>query len=265
MENMKLWENGTPYYNAEYGQPETTVTPYLVEDANPDKGLVIVCPGGGYSGRAEHEGKPIAEYLNKAGISALVLNYRVAPYQYPAELEDAKRSIRFARFHAKEWNVDPEKIGIIGFSAGGHLALMACEHFDFGKTDGDEIDRVSSRPNAGLLGYPVVSMVSKYTHLGSKNNYLGTNASDAELAKRMSGECSVPDDCPPFFIWHTTGDTCVDVNNSLMLAQALHEKNISFEMHIFPIGGHGGGLALQVPPTAQWAPLMVNWLKYMKF
>ena len=103
MENMKLWENGTPYYNAEYGQPETTVTPYLVEDANPDKGLVIVCPGGGYSGRAEHEGKPIAEYLNKAGISALVLNYRVAPYQYPAELEDAKRAIRFARFHAKEW------------------------------------------------------------------------------------------------------------------------------------------------------------------
>ena len=109
MDEMNLWENGTPYYNAEYGQPETPVTPFLLEDDNTDKGLVIVCPGGGYSGRADPEGKPIAELLNKAGISSLVLNYRVAPYKHPAELSDANRAVRFARYHAKEWGVHPEK------------------------------------------------------------------------------------------------------------------------------------------------------------
>lgn len=263
MENMKLWENGTPYYNAEYGQPETTVTPYLVEDANPDKGLVIVCPGGGYSGRAEHEGKPIAEYLNKAGISALVLNYRVAPYMHPAELSDANRAVRFARFHAKDWGVDSKKIGILGFSAGGHLAVSACEHYDGGKNEGDEIDRISSRPDAGIFCYPVVTM-KEFTHQGSKNNLLGSNP-DPTLVERMSGECSVPDDCPPAFIWHTADDTCVDVNNSLLLATALHAKKIPFEMHIFPDGNHGRGLAEDVAGTCEWSPLMIKWLKRLGF
>ena len=263
MENIKLWPNGTPYYEAAYGQEETTVTPYLVQDDNPDKGLVIICPGGAYVMRAEHEGRPIAELLNKAGISALVLNYRVAPYHHPAILADAKRAIRFARYHAASWQVNPEKIAILGFSAGGHLAISATEHYDGGQTDGDDIDRVSSRPNAGIFCYPVVTL-KEYTHEDSKKNLLGVSP-DPTLVESLSGECSVPDDCPPAFIWHTADDTCVDVNNSLLLAKALHEKKIPFEMHIFPAGNHGRGLAMDVEGTNQWSQLMVNWLKNLHF
>lgn len=263
MEKIKLWENGTPYFNADFGQEETTVTPYLLKNENQNKGLVIVCPGGGYSARADPEGRPIAELLNRAGISALVLNYRVAPYKHPAELSDANRAVRLARYHAAEWGIDPEKIGILGFSAGGHLAVSACEHYDNG-TQGDAIDQVSSRPNAGIFCYPVVTMQSEYTHQGSKNNLLGADP-DPALVKKMSGESSVPDDCPPAFIWHTADDTCVDVNNSLLLAKALHEKNIPFEMHIFPSGNHGRGLAEDVDGTCQWSGLMLNWLKRLGF
>lgn len=265
MEKIKLWENGTPYYNPAYGEEETTMTLYLVKNGNADKGCVIVCPGGGYSFRAPHEGEPIALMLNKAGISAAVLNYRVAPYRHPAMLADANRAVRFVRYHASEWEINPEKIGILGFSAGGHLAVSACEHYDAGKMDGDDvIDRVSSRPNAGIFCYPVATFIPEYTHMGTLHNLLGEQPEPA-LQTALSGENSVPDDCPPVFMWHTSEDDCVDVNNSLELARALRKKKIPFELHVFPHGGHGMGLAEENKSVGQWAGLLVNWLKLYHF
>jgi Esterase/lipase len=263
MADIKLWENGTPYYNEEYGQPETTITPYLL-DKSEKHGCVIVCPGGGYVMRADHEGAPIAEMLNEAGISAVVLNYRVAPYKDPAMLCDVKRAVKYVRYNAEKWNIDPEKIGVLGFSAGGHLTVTAIEHYDYGCDDGDEIDKMSSRPNAGILCYPVVSFVNRSAHVGSGKNLLGENATE-EMLRKYSGELNVRDDSPPVFMWHTGADGGVPVANCLDMATALQEKNIPFELHVFPYGVHGLGLAPDDPHVAQWAKLLVNWLKLYEF
>lgn len=263
MADIKLWENGTPYYNEDYGQPETTLTPYLL-DKSEKHGCVIVCPGGGYAGRADHEGKPIAEMLNADGISAFVLNYRVAPYKDPAMLSDVTRAVKYVRYHADEWNINPEKIGVLGFSAGGHLTVTAIEHYDYGRDDGDEIDKMSSRPNAGILCYPVVSLISDSTHIGSMKNLLGDEPS-LEMRKKYSGELSVRDDSPPVFMWHTAEDSGVPVANCLDLAAALQAKKIPYELHVFPYGAHGLGLSPGDPHVAQWAKLLVNWLKLNKF
>ncbi len=251
----KLWENGTPYYNPEFGQEEPTLTPYLKGDKK--RGCVIVCPGGGYSGRAPHEGEPISRMINEAGIHSFVLNYRVAPYKYPAILEDVMRAVRYVRYHAGEFNIDPNKIGVLGFSAGGHLTTMAIEQFDYGK-DGDLIDAVSSRPDAGILCYPVVSLL-RYGHGGSCTNLLGDKPDEA-LVKKLSGELSVREDMPPVFMWHTMEDAGVHVRNCLDLCAALKEKNIPAELHIFPYGVHGLGLAQSNKNAAQWADLVKNWL-----
>ena len=149
MEKLKLWENGTPGFIAEYGQEEPSLTPYLLDNGKKN-GCVIVCPGGAYVGKAAHECGVIAEMLNEKGVSAFTLDYRVAPYKYPFITGDALRAIRYLRFHADRLGIDPQKIGILGFSAGGHLASSAMNCFDYGK-EGDEIDRVSARPDFGIL------------------------------------------------------------------------------------------------------------------
>lgn len=260
---IKLWENGTPYYNEKYGQPETTITPYIA-DGEGKRGCVIVFPGGGYSMRADHEGEPIAKMINSVGIHAFVLNYRVSPYKHPAELEDALRAIRWVRYHAEEYNIHPEKIGILGFSAGGHLAVSASEHFDYGRPMGDEIDKLSSRPNAAIYCYAVCTLEAPYAHEGTRNNLLGEDASE-ELVKQMSGPRSVREDMPPVFIWHTFEDAAVPVQNSLLMAMALREKNIPVEMHIYPYGHHGLGLAESFPHTAKWADALKDWLIHIGF
>ena len=263
-EFIKLWDNGTPYYDPALGQPETTLTPYIAESPNGTRGCVIVFPGGGYTKHADHEGEPIAKMINEIGTHAFVLNYRVAPYRHPAELEDALRAVRWVRYHASEYGIDPNKIAVLGFSAGGHLAVSASEHFDYGREDGDEIDKVSSRPDGAIYCYPVTTLEPPYAHEGSRINLLGKDAPE-ELVKRMSGPLSVREDMPPVFMWHTFVDTCVPVQNSLMMATALREKGIPVELHIFPDGHHGLGLATQLPHTAQWAGLLQNWLKYYNF
>lgn len=262
--SLKLWENGTPCYDPAAGQPETVITPYLV-DGPCDKGFVIVCPGGGYFGRSYHEGEPIAKMFNDAGISAAVLDYRVRPYHYPAMLLDANRAVRFTRFHASDWQIDPHKIAILGFSAGGHLAVSACEHYDNGKPDGDEIDRVSSRPDAGLFCYAVVTLRGDFTHTGTRDNFLGDLVDNEEMLHAFSGEEAVPDDAPPAFLWHTAEDEGVPFENSLHLAEAWHKKGATVEMHIYPHGRHGLGLAPEVPSAARWAKEAVYFLKELGF
>ena len=168
-----LWEENTPGFNKDYNQPVPSLTPYFAANSNGKKrGCIIVAPGGGYMGRAFHEGEPISQMLNTAGIHSFVLNYRVAPYKYPVQLYDINRAVRYVRYHADKFGIDKNKIGILGFSAGGHLCTMGIENFDYGIDDGDDIDKVSSRPDAGILCYAVISMVS-YVNEGSRDSLLG--------------------------------------------------------------------------------------------
>ena len=260
---IKLWENGSPLFDESIGQEEPSITPYLIKTDTP-VGAVIVFPGGAYHIRAPHEAEPIAKMLNKAGINAFVLNYRTAPYHYPAMLYDEQRAIRYIRHHAKEFNTNPDKIGVLGFSAGGHLAVMAMQQYDLGLTDGDEIDRVSCRPDAAVLCYPVVSLLKEgHGHIGSACNLLGDYTE--EMARKLSGELNVKDTDPPVFFWHTSDDAAVHVANSLNLGVQLREHNIPFEMHIYPHGKHGLGLAEEDEVVSQWANECCKWLKRQGF
>ncbi|WP_199620695.1 alpha/beta hydrolase [Paenibacillus alkalitolerans] len=260
---MKLWESDVPGYRSEYPGEPPTITPYLLEQSEPHS-AVIVLPGGGYGGRAQHEGEPVARWLNRIGCSAFVANYRVAPYKHPYPLTDAQRAIRLVRYHAKEWNIDPDKIGILGFSAGGHLASTASTHFDYGNAAAaDPIDRMSSRPDAAILCYPVISF-GEHRHHGSMVNLIGENPPD-ELRNGLSNELQITPGTPPTFLWHTADDGAVPVENSLMYASSLRRNGVPFELHIFPKGRHGLGLAEGDPHVSQWTELCEMWLKDIEF
>ncbi|MCQ2457053.1 MAG: alpha/beta hydrolase [Clostridia bacterium] len=261
---IKLWENGTPYYNESYGQEEPWMKPFPVDTSKGKVGCVIAFPGGGYGGLADYEGDPIAEYFQSQGYYSFSVTYRVDPYRYPAITDDGARAVRWVRYHADELGIDPEKIAVVGFSAGGHLACFTATHFDDGK-EGDEIDAVSSRPNAAILCYPVVTLTYPYTHEGTRLNLLSGNPDIDKLAFEFSGENSVTGRTPPMFIWHNIDDSLVPVENSLHLAEVLSKAKIPYELHLFPKGDHGGGLAFNVPGDRNWAPLAAEWLKEFIF
>lgn len=272
MANVNLWEKGkTPLYNAEYGQPETDMIPYIVpaqkdENGNVKKtGCVIVCTGGGYTHLGPRESDPMAEMINEAGISAFVLNYRFGPYKAPAIISDVQRAVRWVRYHADEYNIDPDKIACMGFSAGGHLSAMAATLFDYGRDDGDEIDRVSCRPDAAILCYAVTTMNLDYGDDISRGVFIGGLENEDELEKLYSAHLNVKDDTPPVLMWHTAADPIVPVENALNMASALSAKKIPFELHVFPDGAHGTGLAKEIPGTCQWSGLVQNWLKRMGY
>lgn len=267
MENIKLWENGTPYFNTEYGQDEPSLTPYVVEGS---KYCMIVLPGGGYSMRAVgHEGHDIATLLNENGISAFVLNYRVAPYDHKAFMADGKRAVKLVRYLAGEYGYAENCIGIMGFSAGGHLCMVTSYHFDMGDPDSaDPVERMSSRPDATALCYGVISLVYEF-HAGTRRNFVGKDITDEAkieaLCQKYSGENSVSENTPPTFLWHTEADGGVPVSNSLNMAAALCKNKIPCELHIYPYGGHGKGLCVgnyEIPLAHTWFSLMVNFLKY---
>ncbi len=271
MDNVKLWEAGAPMFDPSIPQEEPSLTPLLLplekdENGNVKKrGCVIVCPGGGYTHRGPHEGEPVARMFNDHGISSLVLNYRFGPYKSPVIVSDVKRAIRVVRYNAEKWGIDPDKIAVIGFSAGGHLASVSATHYDDGIAGGDEIDAVSSRPSAAILGYPVVTMDKKYTDETTRSVFIGGLENEEELAVKYSSECQVRDSGPPVFIWHTAGDPIVPVQNSIRLVSALASKKIPFEFHVFPEGAHGLSLAKDTPGTCQWSEIAVNWLKRMDY
>lgn len=246
-------------------QEAPCITTYLLEGKGPFP-VVIVCPGGGYTHHAEHEGEPIAKWLNSIGVSAIVLYYRIAPEQHPVPLQDAQATIRMTRQSAKKWNIDPERVGILGFSAGGHLASSAGTHFEAGDESADEpINRYSSRPDVMILCYPVITMASpQYAHEGSKLNLLGEQPG-LSLVRKMSIEKQVTENTPPAFLWHTADDEAVSVENSLMFARSLGKFNIPYALHIFESGKHGLGLAEDHPEANLWPNLCEAWLKNRKF
>lgn len=256
-EPIYLWP-GTAPFTAECGdQDQPSITPFPVEGA---RGAVVVCPGGAYAMKADHEKWPIAKMFNSQGIAAYVLDYRVSPCTHETPLGDAKRAIRLVR------SMGYEKVAIIGFSAGGHLCCSAATHYDLGDPDNeDPIERISSRPDAFIPCYAVVSMLEPYGHMYSREMLMGPDKDNEELARYYSNELQVTKDTPPAFIWHTAEDDCVPVQNSLILAHAMAEKGVSFEMHIYPKGYHGLGLAPEWPHESAWRMDCCNWLLKMGF
>ncbi|SEC55587.1 Acetyl esterase/lipase [Paenibacillus sp. GP183] len=261
--NVSLWthEEMNTIGQANQGCPSMTL--YPVSSGKPAP-VVVVCPGGGYRERASHEGEPIARWLNGIGIAAVVLDYRVAPYKHPVPLGDAQRAIRKVRLHAEEWGFDANRVGILGFSAGGHLASSVGTHYDKGKEDSDDpIDRHSCRPDLMVLCYPVITLGS-FTHSGSLLNLLGENPAPA-LLYMLSNETQITKDTPPTFLWHTADDPVVPVENSLMFASQLSLNKIPFELHVFESGAHGLGLAEGSPEVRAWSEVCGRWLKKQGF
>jgi acetyl esterase/lipase len=238
-----LWPNGAPGALGTADKDIPTLTPYLAPADQATGAAIVVFPGGGYGGLADHEGRDYALWLNDRGITAFVLKYRLgsAGYRHPIELGDAARAVRLVRSRAKEFNLDMKRIGIMGSSAGGHLASTLLTHFDAGNSSAeDPIDRESSRPDIGILCYPVITMGDE-THHGSRDNLLGKNPSP-ELIKELSNELHVTKETPPCFIYHSAEDKVVPVENSLMFAGALRRAGVPFDLHIYEKGQHGSGL-----------------------
>jgi acetyl esterase/lipase len=211
---------------------------------------------------ADHEGKQIAEWLNSLGVSAFVLQYRLGErYRHPAPLLDAQRAIRMVRARAKDWRVDPRRVGILGFSAGGHLASTAATHFDDGRADAaDPVEREGSRPDFAVLCYAVISLYDPPAHSGSRRNLLGDPA-DPALVELLSNERQVTPRTPPTFLWHTADDSAVPVANSLLFFEALTKAGVPGELHVFPHGRHGLGLAPGDPALSQWPRLCAVWME----
>jgi acetyl esterase/lipase len=228
---------------------------------------VIICPGGGYAYLAYNwEGSDPARLLSAKGIAAIVLKYRlpnsksnITPHLSP--LMDARRAIRLVRANAAKWNIKKDQVGIMGFSAGGHLASTLGTHFDAGDPNAaDSVERQSSRPDFMVLVYPVISMSKPIMHKGSRNNLIGENA-DSSLAKLYSNELQITKETPPAFLLHATDDKTVPVENSLLFYQALKDNGVPAEMHIYPKGGHGFGLGLGKGYLEGWSDLLIDWIK----
>ena len=261
----RLWPDGAPRALGKTPNDSPTLEIYLPEAATSVGTGVVIFPGGGYGNLADgHEGQEIARWLNRLGIAAFVCKYRHQGrgYGHPAPLEDAQRAIRMVRAGAETYQIKPDRVGIIGFSAGGHLASMAATHFADGKPSAaDLIERVSSRPDFVILGYPLIALGESYTHRRSQNNLLGENPDQAMLAK-LSSQKQVTSETPPTFLWHTGEDTSVLPENSVAFYLALRKANVPAELHIYERGRHGLGLAHSVPATADWTARCVNWLRH---
>ncbi len=264
-DTIELWP-GTPPGAIAPGQEQherarelPCLTPFLLPGTRP-RPLVIVLPGGGYSHRAAHEADPVAQWLNGIGLHAAVCHYRVFPWRHPAPLSDAQRAVRLVRANAAAWQVMPDRIGILGFSAGGHLACSVANFGDDGAADAtDPVAGVASRVNALIACYPVISAGS-CSHRGSFANLLGEQP-DADVLHRLSLENSVTPRNPPAFIWHTADDGAVPVANSLFYAQALSAAKVPFALHVYPHANHGIGLGRDFPGTArEWTHACDTWL-----
>lgn len=262
-ETLRLWQGDAPQATGTEPKDIPTVDLYRVDQPSPSP-AIVVCPGGGYGHLAMgHEGKQIAEWLNENGITAIVLNYRHRGkgYGHPVPMLDAQRAIRMARNAAADWNISPNRIGVMGFSAGGHLASTMATHFDSGDpAAADPVDKVSCRPDFAILCYGVLTMGTEITHKGSEKNLLGDSPA-AELVESMSNDRQVTSETPPTFLFHTDQDRAVLPENSVAFYLALRKHQVPAEMHIFQKGVHGVGLASSIPGTNKWPQLCLDWLK----
>jgi acetyl esterase/lipase len=256
-----LWPDGAPGALGNDDADRPSVTFYRARQ--PNGTAIVVAPGGGYGNLASnHEGRQVANLLNAMGVTAFVLKYRLGPrYRHPIELGDAQRAIRLVRSRAQEFGIAADRIGMLGFSAGGHLTATAGTQFDAGKPDAaDAVDRVSSRPDFLVLAYPVVSFDPAITHGGSVRNLLGDKP-DPKLLEALSADLRVTSDTPPTFLFHTNADTGVVAENSVRFYLALRRAKVPAELHIFENGPHGVGLALNDPALSAWPTLLATWMR----
>jgi len=266
--SIPLWPEGAPGALGTNANDIPTVTPYLPNGTNATGAAMVICPGGGYGHLAAHEGNDYALWLNQQGVTGFVLKYRLGSqgYRHPAMLNDAARAVRWVRAHAKDYKIDPKRVGIMGSSAGGHLASTLLTHFDSGNPNAtDMVERQSSRPDLGILCYAVITL-GEFTHKGSLHNLLGTNP-PPELIKNLSNELQVTTNTPPCFLWTTFEDKAVPMENTLQFAEALRKNHVPFDLHVYQKGGHGMGLK-DKPPFANphpWAADCRFWLKAQNF
>lgn len=261
-----LWPNGAPGAKGNTPADKPDITVYLPESSKANGTAVLICPGGGYAMEAmDKEGYKVARWFNRFGVAAFVLKYRHGNrYRYPAPFQDATRAMRLIRSHASQWNIDPGRLGIMGFSAGGHLASTVGTHWDRGVSGSkDKLKRYSSRPDFMILIYPVITMEDSFTHEGSKHELLGPHP-DPKLVELLSNEKHVSADTPPTFLVQATTDPVVPVQNSIAFYEALHKHHVPVEMHLYEQGPHGFGLAQQYPLLSTWPGLCRNWLKHRK-
>lgn len=258
-EIFELWENGT------------TMT-YYKPDEKTNCGAVVIFPGGGYWGRAEHEGKSYAEFLNKYGISAFVVDYRVHPNRFPLPLLDARRAVRYVRHFADRFDIDKDKIAVMGSSAGGHLVSMLCTYREAIEGESiDEIDNESFLPDKQILCYPVINLYDeKITHIGSGDALIGDSlqhGGDIMARMKLSANLTADEKTPEAFIWHTFSDELVDVRNTLQYASRLRQVGVCAEVHIYPYGRHGLGLADEAgriePHVALWGEALIKWIQLL--
>jgi acetyl esterase/lipase len=268
-ERLALWPQGAPLAQGQQEQDQPFIDLYPAPAPPATQGqpgpAFLVCPGGGYGGLAlQHEGADVAAYLNSLGISAYVLHYRLGSkgYHYPVQLIDVQRGIRLVRSKAAEWKLDPQRLGIIGFSAGGHLTSMAATLFDdkpAGMTH-DPVDALSARPDLAVPVYPVISMADSFSHSGSRKNLLGPASPDDQLATQLSTQKRVTPQTPPCFLFQTDADTVVPAENAVSFYLALRAAKVPAELHIFQPGKHGVGLAPKDPVLSAWPGLLKTWL-----
>jgi acetyl esterase/lipase len=267
-EKQLLWPEGAPGAKGQTEKDQPWVDVYLPEKAKANGAAFVVCPGGGYGGlAADHEGIQPAKFFNSLGVTAFVLHYRLGTsgYHFPIELQDVQRAIRLVRSGAAKYGIDPQRIGVMGFSAGGHLSSMAATVFEEGDPKAkDPIDRVSSRPDVAVPCYPVISMIDDFGHKGSRKNLLGPNDND-ELAKQVSTNLRVTPRTPPCFIFQTDEDTVVPAENAVQFYLALRKNQVPAELHIYRPGPHGVGLMQGDPVLGTWPQHLAAWLRNQAF
>lgn len=268
LEPIPLWSNGAPGALGDKDDDKPTLTAFLPPPEKATGAAIVICPGGGYGGLAPHEGQGYAEWLADNGVAGIVLKYRLGSkgYRHPIMLNDAARAVRLTRTKAAEWKIDPKRVGIMGSSAGGHLASTLLTHFEPGKADDtDPVERETSRPDIGILCYAVITM-GENTHSGSRTNLLGKDPTPEQIAL-LSNEKQVTKNTPPCFIWHTWEDSAVKVENSLEFAAALARNKVPFDLHVYQKGAHGiglgGGRAGGV--LHPWTGDLLYWLKAQGF
>lgn len=266
---LDLWETleDMPYYNKENPiQRISTITPYISEEGE-GKGCVIICPGGGYESLAtEKEGTAPAEALNEQGISAFVLKYRTAPYDYQAILSDVCRGVRYVRYHAEDFGINPERIAIMGFSAGGHLATMNLKHAAEDEQQLDAIDEMNGQADYGILCYPVITLEGKYAHEGSRDAFLGQENIDNEmLAQKYSAQNDINGEMSPCFLWHCKGDKAVPYQNSQAFYNTMQKAGVNCELKLYENGAHGIGMGKEYPGANEWFSQCLEWLEEYGF
>lgn len=266
-ERTPLWPDGAPHAQGEDESDEPAIRIYLPEKKIATGAGVVICPGGGYGILAtDHEGHQVAKWLNRIGVAGFVLRYRHAPkYRHPVPMEDAQRAVRYVRAHAKKFGIAKNRLGILGFSAGGHLASTVATHFDKGEADSkDPIDHESCRPDFAVLCYPVINLLDDFGHKGSGRNLLGPNP-DEKLARSLCNETQVTPETPPTFLFHTAEDKGVPVRNSIEFFMACQKHGVPSELHVYQDGPHGVGLSPADPAVFGWKDRLADWLRSSGF